>query len=66
MEVSPSNAAGSGGASNLAPPSWKHKVPCPFSVEPYSGDIGAGGEQVFTVRFSPQEVRSDVVFFPSH
>lgn len=31
-------------------------VPCPFSVEPYSGEITAGSEQAFTVRFAPQEV----------
>lgn len=33
-------------------------VPCPFSVEPNSAEISAGGEQVFTVRFAPQEVRA--------
>lgn len=31
-------------------------TPCPFSVEPYSGEIDAGGEQSFAVRFAPQEV----------
>ena len=34
----------------------KFTTPCPFSVEPYSGDIEAGGEQSFAVRFAPQEV----------
>lgn len=34
----------------------KFSTPCPFSVEPYSGDIEAGGEQSFAVRFAPQEV----------
>lgn len=45
----------SGGGSNPTTPA--KNVPCPFSVEPYSGDIAAGGEQTFTVRFAPQEVR---------
>lgn len=43
------DAAAGGGAG-------KFSTPCPFSVEPYSGDIEAGGEQTFAVRFSPQEV----------
>lgn len=41
--------AGAGGGA-------KFITPCPFSVEPYSGDIEAGGEQSFAVRFAPQEV----------
>lgn len=45
---------GDGGPISTTPS--KHNVPCPFSVEPYSGDIEAGGEQLFTVRFAPQEV----------
>ncbi len=36
----------------------KFTTPCPFSVEPFSGDIEAGGEQSFAVRFAPQEVRA--------
>lgn len=52
-------ATGAGTGGSKPPPSWKHNnVPCPFSVEPFSGDIEAGGEQVFTVRFAPQEVRT--------
>lgn len=43
------DAGGGGGAGKPA-------TPCPFSVEPYSGDIEAGGEQSFAVRFAPQEV----------
>ncbi|CAM9629632.1 unnamed protein product, partial [Ectocarpus sp. 4 AP-2014] len=41
--------AGAGGGATFV-------TPCPFSVEPYSGDIEAGGEQSFAVRFAPQEV----------
>lgn len=35
----------------------KLNIPCPFSVEPWSGDIEAGGEQTFVLRFAPQEVK---------
>lgn len=48
------NEAGGGGGSNPHTPG--SNVPCPFSVEPFSGDVEAGGEQSFTVRFAPQEV----------
>lgn len=43
-----------GGADNLG--TMGKNVPCPFSIEPYSGEITAGSEQIFTVRFAPQEV----------
>ena len=45
------DAGGEGGAGA------KFSTPCPFSVEPYSGDIEAGGEESFAVRFAPQEVQ---------
>lgn len=47
------DAGGGGGAAG-----WDAKfvTPCPFSVEPFSGDIEPGGEQSFAVRFAPQEV----------
>ncbi|KAG5176524.1 hypothetical protein JKP88DRAFT_136887, partial [Tribonema minus] len=41
---------GGGGGALLAPP------PCPFHVEPASGAIAPGAEQVFKLRFAPVEV----------
>lgn len=53
--------AGAGAGFNTV---GKLNVPCPFSVEPWSGDIEAGGEQTFAVRFAPQEVKQFLLLSP--
>lgn len=52
---------GDGGSTNNLGISADKDLVCPFSVEPYSGEVEAGAEQTFTVRFAPQEVRDDNV-----